>query len=266
MTVSTSSIRPAEVLAPSWRRHVGCMPGARSSPWPTSRTLDAKPQQERDRAVAHRDQDSVRHIDALFIERDPSTARASRNAWSSGGCCSRPLVDDLHVYMRAQFARLARGHDLAEAINYVLKRWVGLALFLQGRARLPPSNNAAERGLSGYRPGSKIVAVLPVTIPADSAPQPCTGLVVTAKMNGVDPQAWLTDVLSRIATHPAHRLDELLPWNWTPLSVSDCSPGGLTVHINKVHHVTTIDRIANDLGESRTGFTTLPTKWKLKTE
>jgi transposase len=41
-------------------------------------------------------------------------------------------------------------------------------------------------------------------------------LIVTAKMNGVDPQAWLADILSRIAAHPAHRLDELLPWNWTP--------------------------------------------------
>ena len=41
-------------------------------------------------------------------------------------------------------------------------------------------------------------------------------LIVTAKMNGVDPQAWLADVLARIATHPAHRLDELLPWNWAP--------------------------------------------------
>jgi IS66 C-terminal element len=43
-------------------------------------------------------------------------------------------------------------------------------------------------------------------------------LIVSAKMNGVDPQAWLADVLARIATHPAHRLDELLPWNWTPAS------------------------------------------------
>ena len=40
-------------------------------------------------------------------------------------------------------------------------------------------------------------------------------LIVTAKMNGVDPQLWLADVLARIASHPAHRLDELLPWNWT---------------------------------------------------
>ena len=43
-------------------------------------------------------------------------------------------------------------------------------------------------------------------------------LIVTAKMNDVDPQAWLADVLARIAAHPAHRLDELLPWNWTPPS------------------------------------------------
>ena len=41
-------------------------------------------------------------------------------------------------------------------------------------------------------------------------------LIVTARMNGIDPQAWLADTLARIATHPAHRLDELLPWNWTP--------------------------------------------------
>jgi len=45
-------------------------------------------------------------------------------------------------------------------------------------------------------------------------------LIVTAKMNGVDPQAWLADVLSRIAGHPAHRLDELLPWRWRKANVS----------------------------------------------
>jgi hypothetical protein len=42
-------------------------------------------------------------------------------------------------------------------------------------------------------------------------------LIVSAKMNGVDPQAWLADGLARIASHPAHRLDELLPWNWKPI-------------------------------------------------
>ena len=74
-------------------------------------------------------------------------------------------------------------------------------------------------------------------------------LIVTAKMNDVDPQAWLADVLSRIAAHPAHRLDELLPWNWMPPASAISARGGLTMHVNKVHHVTTITRVARDLGE-----------------
>ena len=45
-------------------------------------------------------------------------------------------------------------------------------------------------------------------------------LIVTAKMNNADPQAWLADVLARIAEHKAHRIDELLPWNWQPRSTS----------------------------------------------
>ena len=73
-------------------------------------------------------------------------------------------------------------------------------------------------------------------------------LIVTARMNDVDPQAWLADTLARIATHPAHRLDELLPWNWTPRR--DDRRGGLTLApVNKVHHVHTIARVAEMLGE-----------------
>ena len=74
-------------------------------------------------------------------------------------------------------------------------------------------------------------------------------LIVTAKMNGVDPQAWLADVLARIAAHPAHRLDELLPWNWTTAHQPALRSGGLMVHVNKVSHVTTIDHVAEKLGE-----------------
>ena len=75
-------------------------------------------------------------------------------------------------------------------------------------------------------------------------------LIVTAKMNHVDPQAWLADVLSRIASHPVHRLDELLPWNWRPNHRLAPGPGGLIMHVNKVHSVKTIDRVARELGES----------------
>ena len=156
----------------------------------------------------------VHRIDALFeIERSINGKRADERLVVRQ-TLSRPLVDDLHVYLRAQVARLARGHDLAKAINYILKRWTSFTLFLQdGRVCL--SNNAAERGLRGIALGRKSW----LFCGSDRGGQRAAAmysLVVTAKMNGIDPQAWLTDVLSRIATHPAHRLDELLPWNWTP--------------------------------------------------
>jgi transposase len=156
----------------------------------------------------------VHRIDALFeIERSINGKRADERL-AVRQTLSRPLVDDLHVYLRAQVARLARGHDLAKAINYILKRWTSFTLFLQdGRVCL--SNNAAERGLRGIALGRKSW----LFCGSDRGGQRAAAiysLVVTAKMNGIDPQAWLTDVLSRIATHPAHRLDELLPWNWTP--------------------------------------------------
>jgi hypothetical protein len=73
----------------------------------------------------------VHRIDALFeIERSINGKRADERL-AVRQTLSRPLVDDLHVYLRAQVARLARGHDLAKAINYILKRWTSFTLFLQ---------------------------------------------------------------------------------------------------------------------------------------
>src|ERR1017187_8506215 len=155
----------------------------------------------------------VRRIDALFEIERSINGKSAGERLAVRRAHSRPLVDDLHLYMRAQVARLARGHDLAKAIKYILKRWAGFTLFLEdGRVCL--SNNAAERGLRGIALGRKSW----LFCGSDRGGQRAAvmySLIVTAKMNGVDPQAWLADVLSRIATHPAHRLDELLPWNWT---------------------------------------------------
>jgi transposase len=155
----------------------------------------------------------VRRIDALFEIERSINGKSAEERLTVRQISSLPLVGDLHVYMRAQVVRLARGHDLAKAINYILKRWASFTLFLEdGRVCL--SNNAAERGLRGIALGRKAW----LFCGSDRGGQRTAAmysLIVTAKMNGVDPQAWLTDVLSRIATHPAHRLDELLPWNWT---------------------------------------------------
>ncbi len=154
----------------------------------------------------------VRRIDALFeIERSINgQSREQRKAVRQD--LSAPLVADLQVYMRAQCAKLSRGHDLAKAINYMLKRWASFTRFLDdGRVCL--SNNAAERALRGIALGRRSW----LFCGSDRGGQRAAamyGLIVTCKMNDVDPQAWLADVLARIASHPAHRLDELLPWNW----------------------------------------------------
>lgn len=154
----------------------------------------------------------VRRIDVLFeIERSingkcTDERRAVRQA------LSKPHADELLIYMREQRTKLSRGHGLAKAIDYIVKRWHAFTLFLDdGRVCL--SNNAAERALRGIALGRKSW----MFCGSDRGGQRAAAmysLIVSAKMNGIDPQAWLADVLARIAAHPAHRLDELLPWNW----------------------------------------------------
>jgi len=156
--------------------------------------------------------DVVRRIDALFdIERriNGYSAEERRTVRQE---VSRPLVDELQVYMREQRAKLSSAHDLSKAIDYILKRLDAFTLFL-GDGRVCLSNNAAERALRGIALGRKSW----MFCGSDRGGQRAAAmysLIITAKMNNIDPQAWLANVLSRIATHPAHRLDGLLPWNW----------------------------------------------------
>ena len=156
--------------------------------------------------------EAVRRIDALFeIERGingetPERRRAVRQELSA------PLVADLEAWMREQRAKLARSNDVAKAMEYMLKRWSSFTRFLEdGRVCL--SNNAAERAVRGIALGRKSWLSCGSDRGGDRAAL-MYSMIVTAKMNDVDPQAWLADVLARIAEHPAHRPDELLPWNW----------------------------------------------------
>ena len=125
---------------------------------------------------------------------------------------SAPVIAGLEAWMRAERPKLARGNDVAKAMDYMLKRWIAFTRFLDdGRVCL--SNNAAERGLRGIALGRKSWLFAGSDRGGERAAA-MYSLIVTAKMNGIDPQAWLADVLARIAGHPASRLDELLPWNW----------------------------------------------------
>jgi transposase len=156
----------------------------------------------------------VRRIDALFDIERPINGKFAEERRAVRQELSKPLVEALQVYMREQRVKLSRSHDLAKAIDYILKRWAAFTLFLDdGRVCL--SNNAAERALRGIALGRKSWLFCGSDRGGERAAA-MYSLIVTAKMNDVDPQAWLADVLSRIAAYPAHRLDELLPWNWMP--------------------------------------------------
>lgn len=106
----------------------------------------------------------------------------------------------------------SRGNDVAKAMNYMLKRWSAFTRFLDD-GRICLSNNAAERGVRGIALGRKSWLFCGSDRGGERAAV-MYSLIVSAKMNDVDPQAWLADVLARIAEHPVQRLDELLPWNW----------------------------------------------------
>jgi transposase len=160
----------------------------------------------------------VRRIDALFAIERAINGKNAEERLATRQVESRPLVEALHAYLSAEAAKLSRGHDLAKAIQYMLKRWPAFTLFLDdGRVCL--SNNAAERSLRGVALGRKSW----LFCGSDRGGQRAAAmysLIVTCKMNGVDPQAWLADVLDRIAAHPAHRLAELLPWNWRTRAIA----------------------------------------------
>jgi len=131
---------------------------------------------------------------------------------------SAPPIADLERWLREQRPKLSRGNDLAKAMDYMLKRWPAFTRFLDD-GRICLSNNAAERALRGIALGRKSW----LFAGSDRGGQRAAAmysLIVTAKMNDVDPQAWLADILARIAGHPAHSLDELLPWNWRPRSAA----------------------------------------------
>ena len=156
--------------------------------------------------------EAVKRIDAIFaVERDINgLCAASRLAVRQDR--SRPLVGTLEAWMREQRVKLSRHDPVAKALDYMLTRWPAFTRFLDdGRVCL--TNNAAERALRGLALGRKSWLFCGSDRGGHRAAQ-MYSLIVTCKLNDVDPQAWLADALARIASHPAHRLDDPLPWTW----------------------------------------------------
>src|SRR5690349_2931498 len=125
---------------------------------------------------------------------------------------SLPLLDELRGFLDASLARVSGKGSLARAIRYALTRWEALTRFTTD-GRLEMSNNAAERAIRPLALARKNYLFAGSDAGGRRAAAVYT-IVETAKMNGLDPEAYLADVLARIADHPANRIDELLPWNW----------------------------------------------------
>ena len=156
--------------------------------------------------------EAVERIDALFaIEREINGMTTQERARVRQER-SRPLTVELQNWLREQRARVSKSSDIGKAIDYSLKRWEAFMRFLHD-GRLCMSNNAAERELRAVAIGRKNWTFAGSDEGGRRAAAIYT-LIATAKLNDIDPQAWLADVLARLPDHPAKRIHELLPWNW----------------------------------------------------
>jgi transposase len=162
--------------------------------------------------------EAIERIDALFaIERKINGASSERRL-AVRHEHSEPLIDELEIWLRQQRATLSSKSETARAIDYSLKRWPAFTRFLDD-GRLCISNNAAEREIRPIAVGRHNWTFAGSDEGGRRAAAIYT-LINTAKLNGVDPQAWLAHVLGCIADHPARHIAELLPWNWKRASIA----------------------------------------------
>jgi hypothetical protein len=156
--------------------------------------------------------EAVTRIDALFDLERAINGRTAAERLAIRQEQARPLVDGLETWMREHRAAMSRHAPVAKALDDMLTRWERFGRFLaDGRVCL--SNNAAERALRGVALGRRAW----MFAGSDRGGQRAAfmySLVVSAKLNDVDPQAWLADVLARINDLPQQHLHELLPWEW----------------------------------------------------
>ena len=121
--------------------------------------------------------------------------------------------------MDSQLPCLPGKGDLAKAMRYALTRWPSFTLFLED-GRVAIDNNSAERAVKPVVIGRKNWMFAGSDAGGETLAD-ATTIIETAKMSGLNPEAFLTDVLARINDHPNPRLAELLPWNWAALHTSE---------------------------------------------
>lgn len=158
--------------------------------------------------------EALDHIAGLYAVEDDVRGRPPDERRRERQARAGPLLAAFRQWLDATEPKLSRRSDLAIGIRYALARWTALTRYVDD-GRLEIDNNAAERSLRGVALGRKNWLFAGSDQGGHRAAN-IYSLVETAKLNGVDPQAWLADTIARIADHPARRVAELLPWNYRP--------------------------------------------------
>jgi transposase len=149
----------------------------------------------------------------LYAIEQEIRGRPRDERWEVRNTRSRPLLESLKQWFEETLGKLSRKSDTAMAVRYALGRWEALMRFCDA-GHIEVDNNAAERALRAVALGRKNFLFAGSDGGGESAAA-IYSLVGTAKLNGIDPESYLRNLLSRIADHPVNRIEELLPWNVT---------------------------------------------------
>jgi hypothetical protein len=157
--------------------------------------------------------EALGRIAALYRTEEDIRGRSAEERRAIRQERTKPLIEALEPWLREKLSLISQKTKLAEAIRYALSRWAGLCLFLDD-GRVDIDNNTVERTIRPLALNRKNALFAGSDGGGKAAATDYT-LIETAKLNGVDPHAWLTHVLGCIADHKITRLDELMPWRYT---------------------------------------------------
>ena len=160
--------------------------------------------------------DALQRIGALYGIEEPIRGRPPEERRAVRQAQAKPLLDSLRQWLEAILSKLSHKSETTVAIRYALSRWNALTRYIED-GHVEIDNNAAERSLRDVALGRKNYLFAGSDAGGERAAT-IYSLIGSAKLNGLDPEAYLREVLTRLADHPINRIDELLPWNLNPTS------------------------------------------------